>query len=663
MVAIGAAITAGAGVYSANQAKKGGKLRKISTMNKEQKALFTMLVANVLGVDASILAENKNNIMHLLQSGEFDDILDLSADDPRVAEKVFQGDRVADLTPSQQSIMKNALGHDFQFQDTAAMFDHLDKTGEIKQMMIDMPDTEAPFQTPEGAQIVGENGPEVLDPNQAVDIIPADETSDIMKALEGQRDNKADLILNRENLQKTRGDLQVMRNDAMTEHDIAQSENRASNFDERNHVSGMLRARARRQEGSGIDLGSIASFADPAVGLTERFVNNNSSVLPQVAEDGLNAVDEFDPAGVNNSDTSTRSGTTVDANGNAIVDDFNPLGTETNTVGLDPQDLLDSTGLQGKADGGELNPNEKAVVGEEGPELAVPKGTLDKNITGATNRALSGKPSTEINEGTTTNLINKAIVNPLNQQFKENTLPSIGASVAGAGFSGSQRVKATQRASDQLNRTIGEQSAKLRFDDERARRDLAESAANRSASSIPTALDVGNMDLARRTGEANIASTQAGTALTEFDTKRGETLLDSEVQSADIAIDSALQGLELGEAAIEKMKQAAKRDIAELGRFSEETTRLFEDGGIRDQELAKLVADIDSVNTSTIANRGDAVADNNAAMLSHYNSLLDIAGIEQDQDQAEIDADILHLAETNQALADAIQAFRDLLQE
>jgi len=87
----------------------------------------------------------------------------------------------------------------------------------------------------------------------------------------------------------------------------------------------------------------------------------------------------------------------------------NPLVTEQNQVGANPDELLKRTRLPGYATGGVLKEGQSAVVGEQGQETVTPlKSATDQ----ATLTALSGKPSTEINTGATEGLIQSSIVNP-----------------------------------------------------------------------------------------------------------------------------------------------------------------------------------------------------------------------------------------------------------
>ena len=291
-------------------------------------------------------------------------------------------------------------------------------------------------------------------------------------------------------------------------------------------------------------------------------------------------------------------------------------------------------------------------------------------------RPISGQPSSQINKGTTDNLIQKSIVDPANQQFRENTLPAIGASVAGAGFLGSQRVKATQRASDLSNRNITEASSKLRFDDEQARRDLMEKAANRSANFVPTALDVQNQDILRGQGAANIESTRAGTAETEFGTKRGEALLGSELDLASANIDAtragtavsefdvrkgealldtdleqAISDLGLTEATTASMLERANKDIAETGQITAETAS--------DIGLSK--AKVKEISAGIVETKARTVRDNNKAVLDQLESKMEFANIEQDQNWEEVRADLQAFADDNAEFASLIEAFMNTL--
>ena len=592
---------------------------KVKTMNREQQVIFTLLVSDALGIDPSLLAENKRNIQWLLQSGELDHVFDIAKDSEQVQEHVFQGDRVAGLTESQQDIISGVMGSDLRGLDARSAFADLrEERGLGPQRLTDQRNVADPtfdgieptVGTPapplgDDVQVVGEDGPEVIEADEDLDIIPAEDADSFLSRLTQKRDLRRAKIL-------TQADKSIARK-ATTQ---AKREARAVKVIDRE---------AQKRE----LLGNTTTPTVPDVG-----------TLPPASTEGALA-----------------------QNNMGIVGEFNPLATESNAINADPDDLLRRTGLQGLADGGALNEDEKAVVGENGPELAVPKGSLQSNIQSASQRALSGQPSSTINDQTTSDFIQKNIVNPANQQFQENTLPSISASVAGAGFLGSQRAKATQRASDLSNRNITEASSSLRFQDEQARRDLAEKAANRSANFVPTALNVENNPLAQqqqqanieatRSGtsrqdallggeigqqQANIGATQAGTAAQQFETGKGQALLPYDLANASVSIDQALANVDITDANSLRLKTAAERDVAETGRISAETEAQFREGGLTDLEIEKLNADITNANADFIAKEQDAVSAQNKETLDTWERMLKFANVEQSQNQLELNA-------------------------
>tara|TARA_R110002020_G_scaffold21429_2_gene72788 strand:- start:13802 stop:15829 length:2028 start_codon:yes stop_codon:yes gene_type:complete len=638
-----------AGVKMATDDSGGGSLDIISNFNAGQKAVWMMLVADAMGVDPSTLAAHKGSYQALLKSGALDGLVRMTADDPRIAERVFQGDRVADLTPTQRSIIDAALGDSYQFQNYAKSKAHLDETGEVKSFFHESPDI-TPIEwdedqrmtvtDPSEVQVVGEDGPETINPTEDIEIIPADEVNDVEAAIKRQADVNKEQIRRRETSRAIRKEKKLENQTAEARRKEARLMDRIERFTENDKPNKLAKAEgklARLRDKYGFEAPTVDSEVetptiDSAVGTPA--VDSAVGTLPISSDPPIeDAIDE----GVAYTQPMTPSPNT----------DPDQYAIESDLVGGDAEELIADTGYVPRADGGFLNEGEKAVVGEKGPELAVPRGSLDSSIAGATQRALSGKPAATVNSATTSNLINQSIVNPLNRQFKENTLPSIGASVAGAGFSGSQRVKATQRATDQLQNTIADKSAKLRYDDEQARRDLATDAADRSAKSIQTGLDVQNRDVTRRGLEANVASTEAGTASTEFNTRRGKSLLATDIESAETAIETALKGLDFTDASIARLGQLAEREILEQDKLSKETEHRFKAGGMADKELDELVQTIKKSKQDELIKDGEAIAKDIENRRAHYDYLLDTAQIEQLQNQDELWGDMEYIRDRN----------------
>jgi len=346
----GAAIAAGGSLLGGvlGGKSKGTKIRP--TLDIKQQALRNLLIGNMLGIDPSIIAGRKGNLRSLVQSGELDDILDFSSEGSKVNEFIFQGDRVADLTSAQKDIISGALGTDTRQSDVRSQFGDIRSRRDLApQRLTEQQTISSPF---EEAQIVGEDGPEVISPTEDVTVIPAEESETLLGSLGRQRDARKALLLNRS--QQTTANKEL--------------------------------AQARRSD-------------------------RNAKVL---------------------------------AKKEARLAEFSPLAQESDTVGANPAELLEETGLPGFQAGGNVDENQQAVVGENGPEVLVPNdqsqfsplsqqnaqsefqqvkeeslpgaavqgqatNPLAGSIQSASQRALSGTPSSQINEATTTNLIQKSV--------------------------------------------------------------------------------------------------------------------------------------------------------------------------------------------------------------------------------------------------------------
>jgi len=491
--AAGAAITGGINAVAANNSGGGsgssGRVRRVSRMNKDQKAAFLIHIGRVLDIDPSVLGQNKNNLMKLVQAGQFDDILSMDQFNPRVQKSVFQGDRVADLTQTQKDALTGISQADTRGIDaraTLGLFEHGKAFDPANILFEDAKDVAAPtfdgFKSgvddalPTDVQVVGEDGPEVIEADEDLQIIPNASDGSLLDRFQDLASIKKEQLIAQADPQVARGKLKAMQGNVLADAQTAGFDKKIANFDPAQGLNVAI------ENAKTINPNNPRDVDELSIGGGARDI---AIAQNQVPAQGLTAGTLFDP-------TASQD---IARNNMGIVGEFNPLATESNAINADPNDLLRRTGLRGLADGGALNEDEKAVVGENGPELAVPKSALHGDIQSASKSALSGQASSTINEQTSTDFINKNIVDPSRNRLFEDTLPSVAASVAGVGFLGSQRAKATQRATDLADRNVGRLSADVRLQDERARRDLNESAANRAANFVPTALNVENNPL------------------------------------------------------------------------------------------------------------------------------------------------------------------------
>lgn len=399
--------------------------------------------------------------------------------------------------------------------------------------------------------------------------------------------------------------------------------------------------------------------------------NQNVDVLPVGA-----AQPNVNPLTVNTTQNTAGGVLGRTALGNAPT--AGPLATEQNQVGINPDELLRNTRLPGLAQGGQLQTGQQAVVGEQGPEVlrkpTAPVNPLTSQIQGATSRALSGAPSSEINTGTTEQLIQKSIADPLRRNFQEQTLQNINTAFAGPGFFGSARAKATIKAGQDVEQQIGSLGSQFRFQDEQARRDLAESAAGRSAASIPTALGVTNNPLVQQQLGANIGATQAGTAATQFGVERGQALLGGEVgqQQANIAGTQAgtaqtefgtergqqLLGGELGQqqanigqtlsnigmtdAQIQRTQGLIEQDIANTGQISANTEATLRQMGLTDANIEQVKANTALTDAELLTRPLDFQQQQQniiGQQLANLGGAMQIAGIEQAHNQDVLNAE------------------------
>jgi hypothetical protein len=100
-------------------------------------------------------------------------------------------------------------------------------------------------------------------------------------------------------------------------------------------------------------------------------------------------------------------------------------------------------------------------------------------------RLLAGIPSTEINPETTRQFYQSNIYEPSMRTWREDTLPSIRESMGG-NFWSTARQSAEQSAATDLQGQLSQAYGQLQYQDEQARRDLAESALSRVLNAYQT---------------------------------------------------------------------------------------------------------------------------------------------------------------------------------
>ena len=140
-----------------------------------------------------------------------------------------------------------------------------------------------------------------------------------------------------------------------------------------------------------------------------------------------------------------------------------------------------------------LNPDQqklfRALSQQTQGGIGTPAAPLGGEAGDALSRLLSGDPSTEINADLSNQFFESSIAAPARRTFQEQTLPGINRSFSGPGFFGSARARATGRATERFNEGLEGQRASLLFQDEQARRGLAESAAGRQLSALAPGVD------------------------------------------------------------------------------------------------------------------------------------------------------------------------------
>lgn len=100
----------------------------------------------------------------------------------------------------------------------------------------------------------------------------------------------------------------------------------------------------------------------------------------------------------------------------------------------------------------------------------------------ALTQVLSGKPNYEVGPEWANQYYEQAIRPIAMREWEETTLPQIRESFAGPGYWGSERARTETKAARDLSTDLTAQKSKLMYDEELARRQAFESAANRQAS-------------------------------------------------------------------------------------------------------------------------------------------------------------------------------------
>lgn len=396
----------------------------------------------------------------------------------------------------------------------------------------------------------------------------------------------------------------------------------------------------------------------------------------------------------------------------------NPLALEENQVGMNPNALMKRRGLTGRAEGGFVRKGQSVVVGEKGqPE------TLMSATKGATRKALSGAPSTDINKATTERYISESVAQPLRREYEQYTNPLIQSAYAGPGYWSSARAGAQGRAAENVGAKIGEIGSNIRYTDEQARRGLSESAANRSLSAIPGSLSVmahplmmgqmganigltqaqtgavgfgverGQKLLSGELGQqgANIGATRAGTKATEFgvsrgqkllpgemggqqaateamqfQTERGRELLPAELEQMQAGIQQILAGVGLTDVQAERLNGMIQQDMARTGMIEAETERLMRSMGMMDAQIEQVKAQTAQMDADLMRAPLDYQQQQQqiiAQQIGNLTAQMGLAGVQQAQNQAELDAALAKFLEENEAAYAIFQQLMALFSE
>ena len=590
-----ALVTAGISAGANLATRKKPSVKKTSTLTKTQKNIQWKLLADYLNIPSSQLRSNKDFIK-LLDSGYLDKT-------SFIPEKIpYPEDIVADLTATQKNVLGQVGGFIPRTMNTnisaatggaGGMASLFTKQGLTPPTSLDVPP--AATNPLGGLEVVGEDGPETITANKRSLVMPA----------EIAKPTSADTTANTP---------QPLKNENWLE--------RAPEWWESPSAGKMAKwLRKYHEKGKIPDTDQIATLA--AYGLLPDELKAKSSPV-----------------------------------------------TEDNQVGAKVTDFPPQ--IPGMATGGVIEPGHKALVGEQGPELVM-------ETQNAASRALSGIPSSQVNTGTTENFIQQGIAAPARQGFERGTLQQIKSSYAGPGYWGSARAKAEATGRGDVESQINALGSQYRYQDEQAKRELAESAANRSLNAIPSALAVQNNPLGQLQTKANIAATEAGTGATQFATQRGQALLSGEIgqqkanveatqfgtqrgqallggevgqQSADIKATLANAGLT--DAQSNRVQTLIEQDIATTGRISAETEQVMAQTGIANANIADIKAKT-ALSQSELYARAASMQQQQQALitsqLNNLSSIMKLAGIEQAQNQAEINGQIAQIIQKNETAA------------
>lgn len=117
---------------------------------------------------------------------------------------------------------------------------------------------------------------------------------------------------------------------------------------------------------------------------------------------------------------------------------------------------------------------------------------------------LSGAPSTNINPQASEDYFNNSVRAPLMKQFNEDIMPQVRERYNSGGmFYGTPRERAENNALQDLEGNLVSQKSNLAYQDEQARRGLAESASARQLSALPQGLAYGQEPLTRVAASQN----------------------------------------------------------------------------------------------------------------------------------------------------------------
>ncbi len=323
--------------------------------------------------------------------------------------------------------------------------------------------------------------------------------------------------------------------------------------------------------------------------------------------------------------------------------------TEENQINVDANELMRRRNLPGYATGGTLQPGQKAVVGEAGAETAHP---LQAQTQAATSQQLSGKPSTTIDKGTTENYITQSIANPAWKGYEDKLKPAIHSAYAGPGMWGSGRVKQEVQTAENVGADVQNRAAQTRYADEQARRGLSESAANRQGQSIQTSLNVQNNPLAQVQTAANIGAT-------EFGTERGQALLPGEVSGQQVGIQQVRANIQqtLNNANLtanqnKRLSGLIEQDLAATGQIEANTAATMRSLGLTDAQIEQVKSNTANTDMDLLKSGLDMELQSQQIISQQLRNLggqMELAGIEQTQNQNEMNAKFQAFLEENQA--------------